>query len=199
MGKICLVTGKRDLFSYPQRETFYSPSENYPEYPWAANTIAKGGNMVYELVRECIHRMEYDEKNYGSATWNPFGDFIRPGQTVLVKPNWVENKNSNKEVDDHLDCLVTNPSVVRAIVDYVVIALKGTGRIIIADAPMQQCNLDEVYRIAGYNELFDFYREQGLKFEIADLRKYHVEEVAHHVYTETIATENSEGVIVNMG
>lgn len=199
MGKICLVTGKRDIFSYPQRETFYSPSENYPEYPWAANTIAKGENMVYELVRECIHRMEYDEKNYGSATWNPFGDFIRPGQTVLVKPNWVENKNSNKEVDDHLDCLVTNPSVVRAIVDYVVIALKGTGRIIIADAPMQQCNLDEVYRIAGYNELFDFYREQGLKFEIADLRKYHVEEVSHHVYTETIATENSEGIIVNMG
>ena len=198
MSRVVLSEGDINT-SYPSRVYGYSPSEYYPEYPWPDSTIAKEPNKVYPLVRECIHKMQYDETHYGKPEWNPFGDFIKPGQTVLVKPNWVENKNSNKKVDDHLDCLVTNPSVVRVIVDYVAIALKGKGRIIIADAPMQQCNLDEVFRIAGYNELFEFYKLQNLRFETADLRKYHVEEVAHHVYTETIATENSEGVIVNMG
>ena len=198
MAKLVLI--ERDkAWSYPPRESFYSPGVFYPEYPWPESTMARNSNPVYDMVRECFCKMSYDAKHYGTNKWNPLGDVIKEGQTVLIKPNWVENKNSNKNVNDHLDCLVTNPSVVRAIVDYVAIALKKTGRIVIADAPMQQCNLSEVFRIAGYNELFDFYKRQGLEIEIADLRKYHVEEVAHHVYTETIPIENSEGVVVELG
>lgn len=197
MSKVA-ISEDQSIKKYPSGRYGYSPSSVYPEYPWTDH-IAKEENKVYDLVRECIHNMGYDVERYGTPEWNPFGDFIQQGQTVLIKPNWVQNKNSNKKINDQLNCLVTNPSVVRVVVDYVAIALKGNGRIIIADAPMQMCNLDEVFRIAGYNELFTFYKKQGLIFEVADLRKYHVEEVAHHVFSETKATENSEGIKVDIG
>lgn len=54
----------------------------------------------------------------------------------------------NKAIDDENDlrALVTHPSVVRAIVDYVYIALTNSGEIYVADAPMQECNLEEALK-----------------------------------------------------
>jgi len=69
--------------------------------------------------------------------WNPLGTIIKPGQTVLLKPNFVLSFNSS---GDDLFAVVTHPSILRAIVDYVYLALKGIGRIVIADAPQMDCN-----------------------------------------------------------
>ena len=196
MHKCALSEGKVDT-KYPSREYFFSPSVLYPEYPWKGQ-ISKEKNEVYSLVRECIHNMGYDDAHFGTPQWNPFGDFIKQGDTVLIKPNWVDHNNKNKKVNDNLACLVTNPSVVRAIVDYVCIALKGTGRLIIADAPMQICDLQKMFKIVGYDQLFSFLKEQNVNFEIADLRKYRVEEVADKVFSQPILNDNSKGVVVDM-
>lgn len=196
MNKAAISEGSINM-GYPSSEFGYFPSVAYPEYPWGGE-ISKEENGVYALVRECIHSMGYDADHYGTSAWNPFGDFIKEGDTVLIKPNWVDHSNKNKKVHDNLACLVTNPSVIRAIVDYVCIALKGTGRLIIADAPMQICDLQKMFKIVGYDKLFSFLDRQGVKYEIADLRKYRVEEVADKVFSKPILNEGSRGVVVDM-
>ena len=164
-----------DVLSYPTADDYYSPKQKHPEYPWPDTTLSEKENGVYDLVRECFRLTGYDDENYGSRNWNPLGHVIAPGNTVLVKPNWVENKNTNHSGRQGLECLVTHPSVIRAVLDYIVIALKGTGRIIVADAPMQGCDLEDLLEKGGYNKLFSFYRSAGITIETADLRKYSVD------------------------
>lgn len=200
MAKITLA-GNPNTITYPTREYDFSPSTLYPEYPWYKEYIAVEKNEVYDLVRECLHLSGCDKEHYGTKEWNPLGEAILPGQTVLIKPNWVENKNSNQDVHDDLACLVTNPSVVRAVLDYVFIALKGSGRVILADAPMQQCDIQDMFHIVGFDRLFDFYQKKlGKKLEIYDLRKYSITAISRGVFTAPKMTENSPGsVVVDMG
>lgn len=184
---------------YPGSEDWFSPHTVYPEYPFADSEISAQPNGVYDQVRELFAASGYDKDHLGEKNWNPLGDgIISPGDTVLIKPNWVENKNKNKEAG--LDCLVTNPSVVRAVVDYVVIALKSEGKIIIADAPMQGCNLQSLFVTAGYDKLFEFYKKRGIDIVVRDLRMYSVGEKYKGVTGDIHYTKDSEGSIrINLG
>ena len=160
---------------YPDSSDWFSPDEAYPEYPYKQSTISRKPNKTYHMVRELLACSGYDRDHYGKKEWNPLGDgIIVPGNTVLLKPNWVENKNKN--LPGELSCLVTNPAVVRAVIDYVVIALKGTGRIVVADAPMQGCDLQDLFTKVGYDKLFDFYKQNIIDITVLDLRKYSVGE-----------------------
>lgn len=199
MAGVCLVEDS-SIIKYPSNECHFSPSVCYPEYIWETNEISISENKVYDLVRKCLYLYGFDKENYGKREWNPLGKIIKQGDVVLIKPNWVENKNKNKQVSDNLACLVTNPSVIRVIIDYTIIALQGTGRIVIGDAPMQGCDLQEVFRIAGYNELFQFYENKGIKIEVADLRKYSVSSLYQGVLSKPNLTKNDRGsVCIELG
>jgi uncharacterized protein (DUF362 family) len=67
----------------------------------------------------------------------PLRDIIQPGATVLLKPNWVHHRNTGGHGGD---CLVTHPSVIRAVIGEVLLA--EPGEIIIGDAPIQDCHFD---------------------------------------------------------
>ena len=58
------------------------------------------------------------------------------------------------------DCLYTQPAVVAAVLDYVLIALQGHGQIIIGDAPMQECNFVRLVEESGYRQLVEHYQER---------------------------------------
>ncbi len=191
MGHICLAIDE-DAMSYPSKENYFSPSITYPEYIWKQE-LCNTSNKVYDLLRKCFYASGYDQNNYGRPEWNPLGHIIKPGHTVLVKPNWVEDKNKNKNLEDPFSCLVTHPSVLRAIIDYIVIALHGEGKIIVGDAPMQGCDLPRLLMLTGYMDLFAFYRNHGIEIEIADLRKYHVSGKYNGVLTKPEYTKNTLG------
>ena len=174
MGTVFLAENP-DVTSYPNEEYYFSPQQNYPEYPWGSDTLAQKDNRVYDLVRECFYLTGYDKANYNNMNWNPLGKIISPGNTVLIKPNWVDNINKSHKGSDGLQCLVTHPAVLRGVIDYVCIALNGRGRIIVADAPMQGCDLNDLLEKGGYNKLFSFYRNAGIAIEIGDLRKFTVD------------------------
>jgi len=94
---------------------------------------------------------------------------VRPGDTVVLKPNFVREFRETQP--GHGDCLITHGSVIRAVLDYVYIALQGRGRIIIADAPQNDADFDAIRRIAGLDEIRDFYRRHaGFEVEVYDLR-----------------------------
>lgn len=149
---------------YPSDTDCFSPSEYFPEYNFSV--ISKNQNNVYHGIRECLHMMGLDSTHFGNTKWNPLGDIIVPGNTVLIKPNLVRHHNPN----GGLECLVTHPSVVRAIIDYCLIALKGTGRLIVGDAPVQSCDFDNLIQNSGYQKLINFYKEQGINIEWVDFR-----------------------------
>src|SRR5690554_4780143 len=113
----------------------YHPAVAYPEYRLGALSTAP--NPAYEMVRGLLYRLGLDRTRFGSPAWNPLGEIIRPGDQVLVKPNMVRDVHGwGMDVTS----VFTHGSVIRAVLDYVHIALGDTGRIIVGDAPLQSCD-----------------------------------------------------------
>src|SRR5579862_8633020 len=113
----------------------FHPEARFPELPF--QDICSSGNKPYTLVRQLLLTLGFDEHNFGSPDWNPLGSLMRPGNTVVIKPNFVLSFNAG---GDDLFAMITHPSILRAIIDYAYIAVKGAGRIIVADAPQMDCN-----------------------------------------------------------
>jgi len=119
-------------------------------------------------VREAFRVLGLDAERFGTTEWNPLGDVIHPGESVVIKPNFV--------LSDHYrggnpDAIVTHPSVLRAVVDYTWIAMKGTGRLVIADTPQLDCDFEQLMDRSQLREVTRLYRDT-FQFEIPirDLR-----------------------------
>lgn len=155
-------------FEYPSQSP-YSPNTNFPEYPFSTNALSSEKNNAYDRVRDAFRLLGLDAESYGSKNWNPLGEIVHKGDTVVLKPNFV--RDFRETFSGHEDCLITHGSIIRAVSDYVYIALAGKGRIIIADAPQNDADFNAIKKIAGLDEIQQFYKEQaGYEIEIYDLR-----------------------------
>lgn len=149
----------------------YNPPEKYPEFGGAKDLDLDSRNGVYAQVRQTLLDLGLDSKRAGKADWNPLGDFIIPGETVLLKPNWV--KHTNPKNNNSIDELITHSSIVRVMLDYAVKALDGKGKVVLADAPLQSCRFEDLIARVRADELLDLYRARypKIKFSLVDLRK----------------------------
>jgi uncharacterized protein (DUF362 family) len=146
----------------------FHPQLRYPEYdgPLSPQGLP---NSAYDAVRETFYLLKLDEHRYGQPSWNPLGDLISPGQQVAIKPNLV--------MDRHLRgrdtaCVTTHGSVIRAVIDYVCLALQGRGRIVIGDAPLQMADFDQISRRSGLHEIAHEAQSRfGVDVEIVDYRR----------------------------
>lgn len=149
---------------YP-REAPFHPSCQYPEYSF--QDIGPP-NAVYEAMRTLLFRLDLDKEYYNTEDWNPLNQLISPGDKVVIKPNLVRHFNPNGS----MDAQITHGSVIRAILDYVYIALGGEGTIMIGDAPVQSCIFEKVTEIAGLNSIMEYYQKNAaIKINIVDFRK----------------------------
>lgn len=159
---------------YP-RTLPYDPEVKYPECPFEFAVSSSEKNDIYRMIREIFIANDMDRENVDTAKWNPLGEYIVPGNVVLIKPNMVSHVNiAEKDKKKGLDCLITHPSVVRCLFDYVYIALQGRGKIIIADAPVQNCDFEILLKDSGYKELFCYLKRKetlDLSIDFADLRE----------------------------
>ncbi len=151
---------------YPKATPFH-PHVDYPEY--ALQNVSKDANDVYDAVRECFRLAKLDVEHDGTAHWNPLKGLIRPGETVLLKPNLV--KECHPRDPDGWQYVLTHGSIIRAVADYVFKAVENEGRVIIADAPQTDSSFERIRAILGLDAIRDFYRQQGLDCRIIDLRK----------------------------
>ncbi len=164
-GRVAVSAGNH---AYPD-DPPYSPHTSYPEYCFGRETLANKVNHAYEGVREALWLLGLDAEHYGGKDWNPLGEVVRPGETVVLKPNFIRDFRETQT--GHEDCLVTHGSIIRAVLDYVSIALRGRGRMIIADAPQNDADFDAIRRIAGLDEIQEFHRARGgIDVEVYDLR-----------------------------
>ena len=123
-------------------------------------------SVAQAAIRDLFKIWGLDAARYGTPDWNPLGVFIPPGAKVVVKPNWVYHKNRSGQ---GMDCLVTHPSVIEAVLDYIVLARPGS--IVIGDAPVQGCDFPELVRKCNLNELLVRFQSQGVAVHIRDFRR----------------------------
>jgi uncharacterized protein (DUF362 family) len=151
---------------YPEAAPF-DPGERWPETR-ADAVIASSPNPVYAAVRESFRLLDLDRARFGRPDWNPLGDLVKPGARVLLKPNLVRHENHGP---GGTDCLVTHGSVVRAVLDYVLLALQGKGEIWIGDSPVQSCEFEKVVEVTGLRATVDEMRRRtGMKIGLIDFR-----------------------------
>lgn len=177
----------------------YGPGSPPPEYPFADSSTTSHSGTAYEAVRDVFRLLKLDAANQGTVQWNPLGQWVRPGVTVVLKPNFV--RDFRETAVDHGNCLLTHGSLIRAVADFVFIALEGRGRIIVADAPQNDADFSAIRKIAGLDELQVFYhRYAGFDLEVYDLRRRAADKVDGVIVGHRDLSGDPAGyVAVNLG
>lgn len=146
----------------------YDPDFAPPEYPWQRPGSGEA-NHAYSGVRESLAALGMDSGRFGLPGWNPLGGIVKPGDTVLLKPNLVCGGRESRP--EQWMQVVTHGSVVRALLDYVLIALKGSGRVVIADSPQTDSDFRVIAARTGLGEVARALAERsGVPVELLDLR-----------------------------
>jgi uncharacterized protein (DUF362 family) len=155
---------------YPAPEHFFSPDEHYPEYPFAH--LSTKPNPVYRIVRELFREMRLDLPHYGTAKWNPLGEWIQRGQTVFTLVNFVTERRPLQRRED-FEAMLTHPSVIRVVLDYIIIATGDPSLVSFGNAPVQSAQMDKLAEQSGALCLQTFYRRHaGSEVGPRDLRLY---------------------------
>ena len=176
----------------------FHPDTRFAELPFSETSSSP--NWPYALLRQLFVTLGFDREHQGTAQWNPLGHLIRPGQTVLLKPNFVLSFN---ESGHDLFAVITHPSLLRALVDYAYVALRGEGRIIIADVPQMDCDWDELMRHQRLDAIQEFYASRfRFKIETYDLRNFAVIDHRQPAFTanrKNLPGDPAGSVVINLG
>jgi uncharacterized protein (DUF362 family) len=151
---------------YPEMAPFHPP-EQYPECLFTE--VSQEANHAYEAVRECFKLAGLDAEHFGTSEWNTLGDLMSPGEVVVLKPNLV--KESHPRDPKGWQYVLTHGSIIRAAADYVWKAIGPAGKIYLADAPQTDSSWQAIVSVLGLDRIRDFYKGQGLFFELIDLRQ----------------------------
>lgn len=162
------VVAEKD--GYPHTPPF-RPGNRYPELE---NDVAPGeeANLIFDMCRDLFFQMKLDEVNFGSPCWNPMGELVRPGDRVLVKPNLVRHLHLG---GGEWFSVVTHGSLIRCILDYIGLALKGQGEIVVGDAPVQSADFEAIATRLGLVQVCEECESiWRIPVRLVDFRRYSV-------------------------
>jgi len=117
----------------------------YPEFPY--------DDKEHSMARACRRLFS----QWAEDPDNPFEQWLQPGNTVVLKPNWVmhtEPENPNAPA------LLTSTALIRHVIDCAARGLKNQGRIVVGDAPLQSCDFERMVRFTRIAELMELLRGQ---------------------------------------
>lgn len=100
------------------------------------------------------------------------GDFIRPGDRAVLKPNWVKEHDERRPGPDAWEHVVTHPAVIEAVIRWVAPRLAGRGSITICDAPQTDSSFARIREYCRLDEMMTRCRADfpGLEITLLDLR-----------------------------
>ena len=172
---------------YPQEPPF-DPTEIFPEL-LNINSVklnTKSINNIYTELRNLFFILGLDVQNYGTKSWNPFKDFVKKGQTVLIKPNLVTHHHPQGK--HGIFWTISHPSIIRVLLDYALIAVGPEGQVIIGDTPIENCDFQLLCEISGLQKMVDQLHNRGFKnLELLDFRTY-----------QTIQYPGSKAIKINL-
>jgi uncharacterized protein (DUF362 family) len=155
---------------YPKIPPFH-PDVDYPEY---RGEVGKEPNLAYGGVRECFRLLGLDAAHYGTADWNPLGDLVRPGDRVVLKPNLLAEAHALRP--EEWIQVITHGSVIRAVLDYVLLALKGKGEVSVMDGPQYDSDWDRIMNRSGLRDVVQYCSSVAdVPIQLLDLRDYQQE------------------------
>ncbi len=183
------------LARYPERAP-YHPPERFPELPDGVDLDPT--NAAYAAVRDAFRLLGLDRERLGTRDWNPLGGLVKPGDTVFLKPNMIAHRHRLRDEWEHV---ITHGSVVRAVVDYVFLALRGEGAILLGDAPQTDSHWDLILERMGLAAIRDWYRARhGFAIELLDLRdEHHVDRDGIYVETVKLPGDPRGGTAIDLG
>jgi uncharacterized protein (DUF362 family) len=146
----------------------FDPANVYPEYLFSS-VVPSDENPAYEGVRKCLELSGLDAEHFGTPAWNPLGDHMSPGETVLLKPNLI--RESHPRFANGWQIVMTQGSVIRAVADYVFKAIGKTGVIWLADAPQTDSSFTKIVDVLNLKDIEEFYASNGYDFKVTDLRR----------------------------
>lgn len=119
-------------------------------------------------IYKCKNYQELDSKVLGQFLEENF-TAIKPGQTVLVKPNLVRESALDSDEWEHV---ITNGEVIKTICLKVAEKLQDNGKIIIADSPETDADFSKICQRLQLNELQQYFlRHTRIELLILDLRR----------------------------
>ncbi len=98
--------------------------------------------------------------------------FIRPGDNVVLKPNWVKEHDERFPGPDQWEHVVTHPAVIEGAIAWAAPQLQGKGSIIVCDAPQTDSSFATLRRYCGLDAMIERCGAQfpGVRIELLDLR-----------------------------
>jgi len=152
----------------------WAPGCTYPEFA-APTTKAEPGaeNRVFAAVRDALHALGLDAARFGTAQWSPLADLVEPGGSVVLKPNFIRHWNplADDDPEASVDSVITHGAVVRAIAEYAFLAVGPSGRVVLAEAPQQDCDFEVIRELTGLDAMQAAFAARGLTLGIIDLRR----------------------------
>lgn len=94
---------------------------------------------------------------------NPFEQWLAPGGTALIKPNWVMDINPR---GSSIDCLVTHPTMIKHALLWCARAMEGHGTIVIGDCPLQDCDFENLLRLNSISAITEIAQNRYPDIEI---------------------------------
>lgn len=106
---------------------------------------------------------------WGLDPKHPFRDCIQPGQTALIKPNWVRDYNP---LGHSVDSLITHGTLIESLMILLAREMNGKGTIIVADAPLQNCDFNKLMQESQMDRVLSSVQEAfpDLQLVIEDWR-----------------------------
>tara|TARA_Y100001934_G_scaffold266272_1_gene345529 strand:+ start:4618 stop:5967 length:1350 start_codon:yes stop_codon:yes gene_type:complete len=110
--------------------------------------------------------------NDALATLKLPDDYVRPGDRVVLKPNWVKEHDERYPGPDQWQHVVTHPAVIEAVIRWAAERLNGKGSIIICDAPQTDSSFAKIREYCRIDEMIDCCRADfsGIEVNLLDLR-----------------------------
>lgn len=182
--------------SYPDGDFFFSPDEPFPEY--RLGHISPAPNPVYSAIRRCFAQADLDAANFDTPDWNPLQSLVPRGSRVFVLCNFVLNRQRGETADGFAaKCL--HGSVLRAVVDYLLLAIGEEGSLAFGNSPMQHADWGSVLSETGAARVLEFYRAASIPVEAKDLRLFVVRRNRAGALVNVERRADTGGVTVDLG
>ena len=127
---------------------------------WHGNNYYQDGSQVVQMVNDALASLDLPP------------DFVRPGDRVVLKPNWVKEHDERFPGPNQWEHVVTHPSVIEAVICWVAPQLNDQGSITICDAPQTDSSFATLREYCQLDTMIDRCRSRfpNLDIQLLDLR-----------------------------
>jgi hypothetical protein len=100
---------------------------------------------------------------------DPLSGMVDAGGTVVIKPNFVRHFNECRDAGP--DVVVTSWEILYPLIDMALERVGAEGRVVLADAPMHDCDPDLILARGRWEEARGHYASAGYRLDFLDLRQ----------------------------